>query len=172
MKMSKKIFMTIIFIISILVVINLWWVYDNTLFFKGKNYDRSVYTVVIHNNTNEVIEDITVSYGRDYAESSSIYEFSQINDLKPKEFRKINIPTVSPNESASVPYNVWITVPKGNDFITRCVGYFGIKTGGFEVIMIKNENNELLLEYIPKKERIYKQLYRRDIKNQQELSWY
>ena len=134
--------------------------YQNIWLPTSKDYD-----------TNEVKENITISYGSENSNDYS-YEFSKIACLYPKEYKKINIPTECPSSTAKVPYNVWVTIDNGTEKKTSIAGYFGQNTGGLAYIKILLEDGELTLHRVLAHEKEYKQIERRNRKNQTELSWY
>lgn len=108
--------------------------------------------------------------GRDIKDPETVAVVGEINDLQPKEFRKINISTSNPPQQAAVPYNVSVVL---NEFETyEAAGYFGIETGGLAVLSILENESTISLKRIHESERLYKKINRRNNQNQNELSWY
>lgn len=165
--MQKRIAVICVSILIVIVLFAAWHVYDNFIFIKPSDYDRSMYSVVLHNDTNETINNISVDYYRAPDEENK--EFERISDLAGGEYRKINIPT-DIQEYGS--YNVEVSLDALNGGVSCAAGYFGTETGEFAVIEIAMENNVPTLTSLPQSTREYKPLYRRHLKNQPEISWY
>lgn len=165
----KKIYILIVSLVLMLTVIYYAW--TNLFIFIGKEFNRAVYSVVLHNDTDMVVENITISYGRNSEDPASVFEVSQIVNLNPNEYRKVNISTTSPSEQAKAPYNVWAKLVHKESIEEISAGYFGIETGGLAVINVQMENQKLVLQRVFQHERAYKKIYRRNLKNQKELVW-
>lgn len=167
-KINTIILCCVLLLFAILIIIGF---YTNIWLPTSKDYDRTIYSVVIYNNTDKVINNVTISYGSEN-KSDSLYEFSRILYLQPKEYRKINIPTKEPSSKAKVPYNVWINFDNELNSKGIVAGYFGKNTGGLAYVKIISENNKLLFYRVFEHEREYKQIERRHRRKQTELSWY
>ncbi len=169
MKMWKRILLIIWSIISIAIVFCIafiiWWSYDNFIFTKSPFYNHAMYSVVIYNETNQEVRNICVSYG----EGDNIIEFTRIDMLTPQEHHKVNIPTN--NLPIPPPYNVSISIETDNGTKVLKNGYFSTGTGGFDVAVITMDGGDVVLDCLPDNSRMFKQLYRRHLKNQEEESW-
>lgn len=136
----------------------------------SKNFNRAVYTVVVHNQTEKTLSNISIVCGRDIKTPKTVEVVGEIDDLQPKEYRKINILTSNRPKKASAPYNVNVVL---NDFnIYEVAGYFGIETGGLAVLLISENDGTISLKRIYEHEHLYKKINRRNNQNQNELSWY
>lgn len=136
----------------------------------GKNFNRSVYSVVIHNQTDMVLDSIFILCGSDIKIPETVEKVGEINGLQPKEYRKVNILTSNSPPKAHVPYNVHVVL---NEFgIYEVAGYFGIETGGLAVLSISEKDGSILLNRVYEHEHLYKKIDRRNKRNQNELSWY
>lgn len=136
----------------------------------NEDFNRAVYSVVVYNQTDQVLNNISILCGRDIKDPETVAVVGEINDLQPKEFRKINISTSNPPQQAAVPYNVSVVL---NEFeIYEAAGYFGIETGGLAVLSILENESTISLNRIHESERLYKKINRRNNQNQNELSWY
>ena len=165
--MTKKIVFIIIFIFLFIILFGVY-IYQKYVFVIPSNYDRSIYTVVLHNETDEELDNVSVSYVHAASNEPKV-NFANISDLMANEYRKINIPT-DYQEPGS--YNVYVDVNTDNDKKTISAGYFGTNLGGFSVIEIKKENNTLILESLQKNTSKYNKIYRYHLKNQYETRWY
>lgn len=158
--MKKKV--CFISILPILLIGILLWFYYNHVLIKSADYNRAMYSVVLFNNTNEDIHNISVLY--QHGSNNTITVVENISSLLSESYKKVNIPTdVQENGS----YNVYV---KYNNQTVNA-GYFGTKVGGFAVIEFRNENGSLTAENIASNSDEYKRLYRRHIKNQYETAW-
>lgn len=136
----------------------------------GKDYDKEVYSVVIYNQTDRVFNNISIVCGRDVKIPETVEVVGKVNDLHPKEYRKINISTSKPPQRAEIPYNVSVVL---EDFgIYEAAGYFGIETGGLAMLSIVEDEDTILLNRVYKHEHLFKKVERRHNQNQNELSWY
>ena len=171
MRIHKKSLIVILFIILItaLVLGTIYICYINLFIPAAADYNRATYSVVIHNNTELADINITISYGPD-PNDKNLVEYAQVADLKGAEYRKINIPT--DKLTTSPPYNVWVEINSSYGNEQLCVGYFGVKTGGFAVVEIGRIKNELDIKQLSESDGLYKKVYRRHRKNQEELSWF
>lgn len=136
-----------------------------------KNYDRTIYTIVIHNTSEFEVDDILVLYGHSMEDEDSLFEFCRIDKLHSGEYRKININTTTPSEQAQVPYNVFVSVKYGEHKTFSTAGYFGQGTGGLSYLELKIDNGKPILQRIYEHERAYKKMLKRHHKNQFEKSW-
>lgn len=143
------------------------WLYEHPRI-KDPNYVSSTYSIVVYNATGVTIKSIDVFVGDNRILMDTIY------DISPKEYRKINISTQEGEliDSITPPYNVYITEAE-NTYAELCVGYFGIRTGGFELVnIISNESNKITFEKEKHSSNEYIKALRLDRKNQGLLSWY
>ena len=143
------------------------WLYENPRI-NDPDYIRSTYSIVAYNTTDITIESIEVFAGDNKVLLETIY------DISPKEYRKINISTQESEliDSIRPPYNVYIA--GSNDINTElCVGYFGIRTGGFELVnIIYDENDKIVFEKADHSSKEYIKTLRLHRKDQDLLSWY
>ena len=136
----------------------------------SKDYNWEIYSVVVQNQTDEIINNISIFCGQDIKKPNTVENVGTINDLQPKEYRKVNIPTSNRLSKASVPYNVSVVL---EDFgIYEAAGYFGLETGGLAVLTISENNGVVSLNRIHEHDRLYRKISRRNNKNQSEISWY
>ncbi len=172
--MQKKhtifIILGLTFVLTIILILSCIIYMHCSINFSLQNFNRAIYSVVIHNNTNMILDDIQVFYGSDINNKHSVVLFESISNIKPDEYRKINIPTDSPD--AQPPYNVWLCVQIADATQTYAAGYFGEDTGGLAVFKVTTDNDVLNFQRIYQHEKIYKYIYKRNKKNQQELSWF
>ena len=130
------------------------------------NYNRAMYSVVLHNTTERMVNGIDIYY--QLAGYSSCIEFEHIDNLTDKSYRKVNIPTnIQPPGS----YNVFVAIRTATGTMEVPAGYFGTGVGGFAVIEIKIKDEEIFMERVFESESRYKRLYRRHKKNQYETCW-
>lgn len=155
-----------------MVLLFVYMVWDNYLYVFTARFDRAVYSVVVYNNTDTIIDNISVSYGRDSSMVSSIVNAETVIGLLPKTYQKINIHTSEPSPNAQSPYNVWVKLTHGETTKEESAGYFGIGTGGLAVIYVSVEDGELCLQRVFEHEREYKKIKKRNSKNQEELTWH
>lgn len=160
----KKLIIIIIFILIIVLL-------GGSITFIPSDYDRTIYSVIIHNNTKNEIDNISVVYGRSIEDKDTLFEFCRINDLKPDEYRKVNIHTNTPSEKAQVPYNVFVTFKHGDYETFSTAGYFGQGSGGISFLEFKNSENKLKLQRVYEHEWRYKKILRRHYKKQFEYCW-
>lgn len=143
------------------------WLYENPRV-TDPNYNREIYSVVIYNMTDITIDCVEVCVG------DNRLLVQTVNDVQPREYRKINISTHESDfiDSIQPPYNVYIKVPHIID-TELCVGYFGIRTGGVELINIIQENeNSIILEKENHSSKEYIRILRLHRKNQNLLNWH
>ena len=143
------------------------WLYENPRV-TDPNYNRSMYSIVVNNTTDISIDSLEVFAGENRLFVQSI------DDIKPKEYRKINIPTYESDfiDSITPPYNVYIR-ERNNINTEICVGYFGIRTGGVELVNIAyNDEKNIILEQENHLSQKYIRTLRLHRKNQNLLSWY
>ena len=169
MKMRRKALLTTLLTIAIVMVffiaLIMWWAYDNFLFAASPSYNNAMYSVVIYNETDQVVRNVSVSYG----EGENIVEFTKIPTLEPQQHRKVNIPT---NDlPIPAPYNVSIRIETDAGTEVLKNGYFGTGTGGFDVAVITMSDGTVVLDCLPDEDKMFKKLYRRHLKNQEEESW-
>lgn len=167
--MKKQTKFIIIGLIIILVSFGLWK-YDNNIFIKPSNYNPNIYSVVVFNDTQQELNDITISYQHaGNTDDASKTKFMNISALVQKAYRKINIPTDIQTYGS---YNVFVNINtiSGNQEI--CVGYFGTNAGGYDIVKVLEKDGLIVLERVNQSSKEYKQLYRRHLKNQQELTWF
>ena len=136
-----------------------------------ENYDRTIYTVVIHNTSEIEFDDVLVLYGHSMENEDTLFEFCRIDKLHPDEYRKININTTTPSEQAQVPYNVFVSVKYGEHTTFSTAGYFGKGSGGLSYLELKINDGKPMLQRIYEHEREYKRILKRHYKNQFETSW-
>lgn len=161
---------SILFILFFGILLLIVFLYMNIINLN-QNFDRAVYSVVIHNCSNETIDNIQILYGRDADEVNSVVMIGEINNLLADEYRKINISTGSPSNNAEVPYNVWVSMQQKDKIINHPAGYFGVGTGGLALFKTTNDNGVITLDRIYQHENEYKKVYKRNKENQNELSW-
>lgn len=160
----KKIILCIV-----LLILSIVFVVSCTFSPINEDFNRAVYSVVVYNQTDQVLNNISILCGRDIKDLETVAVVGEINDLQPKEFRKINISTSNPPQQADVPYNVSVVL---NDFeIYEAAGYFGMETGGLAVVSIFENEGVASLKRIYEHERLYKKVEKRHNRNQNELSW-
>ena len=155
------------FIFAILIIILL----KECVTIIPENYDRTIYSVVIHNSSEFEIDDILVSYGHSLEDESTLFEFCRIDELHSDEYRKINIDTTTPSEQAQVPYNVFVSVNYGEHKTFSTAGYFGEGSGGLSYLELKIDDGKPTLQRVYEHEREYKRILKRHYKNQTESSW-
>ena len=160
----KKVYIVLFIIVAVIFI-------SIQLLRTSNDFDRAVYSIVFHNNLDEILNGITVSYGANIEDSNSIVTAEIINGLKPNEYRKVNISTKNPSQSAKSPFNVWIEITYNGQKISCSAGHFGIETGGLAYFELYTDTNELILKQIYSHERKYKRIYQRNKRNQSELSW-
>ena len=131
-------------------------------------YNRATYSVVLYNETNEIQNDIKVLYGRDSRAFDSLVLHDTVNDLKPSQCIKIQIPTSSDKVDSS--NNVYISVNNDKDIVS--CGYFGVNTGGFAMVKIYKQNEATLIKRLSEKEFKYKKAYFMERRQQNKLTWY
>ncbi len=143
------------------------WLYENPRV-TDPNYNRSIYSVVVYNTTDIPIDRMEVVVGE-----NRLF-FKSIDDIKPQEYRKVNILTEESNfiDTIEPPYNVYVREP--NNINTEiCIGYFGIRTGGVEVVnIVHNDEKNIILEKENHSSRKYIRILRLHRKNQNLLNWY
>ena len=143
------------------------WNYKNPAI-SDPDYNRAIYSVIIYNSTDIEIDGLEVCAGDNRILAQTV------DDIQPKEYRKINIPTHDSDFFRSIdpPYNVYVRVAEDIN-IEMCVGYFGMSTGGVEAVsvMLDDENN-ILLEKMDHSSNSYIKIYRMNRKDQDLLSWY
>lgn len=140
--------------------------YNYNLFPASKDYEYDIYSVVIHNSTGKTVENIDIMYGDDSKDHKTIQHYQTIEQLPPHSYRKVNIRTT--NILINPPYNVYVNV--NNQRI--CTGYFGIGTGGFAIINIKQSgDHDLKLEKPSQDSLMYKSAYWKDRRKQDLLYW-
>jgi len=163
----RKISMNYFVLLLILfVVIVLFFIYTCNLFPAANGYNRSVYAIVVYNDTNEVLNDIKVSYGCDLVDSYTKTEYTTISNLMPRECRKVQIPTSSP--PIDPPYNVYVDTEYGS----LGTGYFGIDIGGFAVVSIQSNNGDLKINHVSQNAVLYKKAFWKHRRHQNVESWY
>lgn len=158
--------MIIVFCIIIAIIC-----YTCNSYYIPSSFNRAIYSVVIHNDTNETLNDITILYGKDNAEPNTVVEGGRMDHLKPNEYRKVNILTSSPSEKAIAPYNVWVEIFHNGLKQNHIAGYFGKNTGGLAYFELSIKDNELIAQRIYQHEKEYKKIFQRNKKKQLELSW-
>ncbi len=163
-KITKIITVIIIFIIVVGSIKIGIFLYKNPQIIDP-DYDRGMYSVVLYNDTDKEINEIYI-----YAGSNKILVSTAYN-IQKGEYRKINISTHQSDfiDSILPPYNVYV---KSNSS-EICVGYFGINTGGIELVnIIKNGSEDISLILEPHSSNRYIKVNRMDRKNQDIVSWY
>ena len=162
--MKKKIFLIIL---SVLIFIIFYIFYELQYMVVSDDYDRAMYSVVIYNTTNTIINDMKVYYGSDHPDNYTLQEFTQLDQINSGQYVKVNIPTKE--FPIPPPYNVYLN-HAGNELL--CVGYTGLKTGGFEVVEIVEKSGNIELKQLMTSDSLYKKLIKRHHKNQMETTWY
>ena len=160
----------IIIFICLVILMDIFLIYP-----PSKDYVSETFSVVVNNTTDHTISDINILYGGSYdvdtGDTPEAVLYENIECIEPGQYIKVIIPTDNPSEMAGLPYNVYVTMLYDGDKITAPVGYFGVRTGGFAVIEIKELNNKLELNQLSKSSRKYHRLYWKHRRHQWELSW-
>lgn len=168
-RLEKLIKKTLIFtscIVAIMLFFIAAFVYVYNLFPAEKGYEHDIYAVVLHNDTEQLIENINILYGDDSIEHNTVKMFKCIETLPVDAYCKVNIKTS--DIGIDPPYNVYINL--NNQRI--CTGYFGIGTGGFAVIDIKfAADGELNLEQKKDNSFMYKYAFWKHRREQKLLYW-
>lgn len=143
------------------------WLYENPRV-TDPNYNRSIYSIVVYNTTDIPVDSMEVVVGE-----NRLF-FQSIDDIEPKEYRKVNISTEESEfiDAIEPPYNVYLR--ECNNINTEiCVGYFGIRTGGVELVnIVHNNEKNIILEQEEHSSRKYIRILRLHRKNQNLLNWY
>ena len=163
---TKKYVFVICFLFIIVLLIN----HLNNLIIP-KNYNRNIYSVIIHNTSKSEIHDIVVSYGRNVEDSDTLYQFCEIENLRSNEYKKINIDTTKPSEQAQIPYNVFVSIKSDVCKTYTTAGYFGKGTGGMAYVECNIEDKPEF-KRIYNHTRKYKKMLKRHYKNQYECCWF
>lgn len=137
---------------------------DNYIVPCSKNYNRSVYSVVVLNDTDVVLDDIEVLYGDNDSEHNTVQKYCTIDCVESNQYKKVNIPT--DDVGIEPPYNVYISFPEKYGIDQMCIGYFGIDTGGFEIVKVSETVQGFYSEVLSSKTNEYKKIYRWHRKNQ------
>ncbi len=143
------------------------WLYENPRI-TDPDYNRAIYSVIIYNSTDTEIDGLEICAGDNRILAQTV------DDIQPREYRKINIPTHKSEfiDSIAPPYDVYVR-KKGDLSTEICVGYFGIDTGGTEVVsVLLNNKNNIVLEKEAHSSKKYDKVYRLDRKDQDLVSWY
>lgn len=163
-----RIFITIISLLFFFISLKIGiWHYENPSI-TDKDYNRAIYSVTIYNSTDIEIDGLEICAGENRIPAQTV------DDIQPKEYRKINIPTHESSfvDSIKPPYNVFVR-EAGDINNEICVGYFGIGTGGTELVnLILDDENNIVLEKEDHSSGKYIKLLRKDRKDQDLLSWY
>lgn len=166
MRKYNKIF---VLILVVCVFISMMIIYD---FSNNQNdYSRAIYSVILHNCTKEYIDNIKISYGKDINNPDSVVIYQNVNNIKPNEYRKVNIPTTIPSPNAQIPYNVWVSIENENGFTNYEAGYFGVETGGVALFEVIIKDDILKAKRVYPHEKKFKKIYKRHKNNQNELTW-
>lgn len=166
----QRVLVCIIGIIILIIVGIIGKIFIMTI--NGPIDDHDLYTVVFHNNTEEIIGHIKIylSMGDD-----KVF-YCEENDINPKEYRKINININSEKLSniQSKSYNVDIEcISEDLKIAESPIGYFTSEFGGFNVVELSKNNAEYVIQIKDdEKDRGYKQLRKRHYKNLYEMSWH
>ena len=135
--------------------------YNKYIFWYPDDYEREIYSVMLLNNTNDILNNTEILYG--FGDDFKTYVV--ISDIKPHEYKKVNIPT---NIQSPGSYNVYIKFHDDYNMNPISVGYFGTGTGDFEAINISGMSNEIKI--LPNDSRLYRKLFRWHLKNQKNTS--
>ena len=166
--MNLKSILYIFYLLVIIILIKMCFIIIDIQFMPiSDDYDRAMYSVVIHNTTNTVINDVKVYYGSDHPDHYTLQEFTQLNQINPGQYVKVNIPTKE--FPMPPPYNVYLKYQQDE---LLCVGYTGLKTGGFETVEIVEMSGKNELKLLMTTDKKYKKILRRHHKNQMESEWY
>ena len=166
--MNKKLIINCTVLVFITLILMSWYYYINLI---PTEYDRAIYSVVIHNNTNIIFDDVNILYGNSIDDINTVFHFEQLQGLEAGRYRKVNIPTKEPSKKAKLPYNVYVSVKFNGCNYNLPVGHFGIETGGLAVVELELKDNTPILKRIYQHESKYKKIMRRHYRNQFELSW-
>lgn len=158
-----------LFILSLLFIVALVCIHDNFPIMKN-NYRRDVYSVIVFNNTDTNVSNISILVGKDANDVETITEVANIEKIAPNEYRKINIDTSNPSPELKLPYNVFVKL--NGKSIIETAGYFGIKTGGMALIYVNDSSDGAVLQRVFEHDKRYKRVYKKDLKNQELMSWY
>lgn len=167
---TKVLHIFMVILIAIFMLISLkagLWLYENPRI-KDPDYIRSTYSIVMYNTTNVTIESMEISAGDNRVLIDTICSIS------PREYRKVNISTQESDliNSIKPPYNVYVALPNNID-TELCVGYFGIRTGGFELVnIVLDASNRIVFEEVEHSSKEYIKALRFHRKDQDLLSWY
>jgi hypothetical protein len=154
----------------ILIIIGICGIKTGRFLYKNPSitdpdYDRGTYSVLLYNNTDKEIYNIDILAGENKV------LFCTVDVLEPKEYKKINISTHESEfiDSLTPSYNVYVR--NGNEDL--CVGYFGIDTGGFELIDI-DEDISGTIAFTQESHSTYRYLkyLRKHNRDQDQVSWY
>lgn len=164
-KILRIITVLIVFIICIFALNIGNYLYRNPQI-TDPNYDRGTYSVVLHNKTDKEINGIDISVG-----ANKLF-VTTVNNIKSGEYRKVNISTHLSDFINSIlpPYDVYVKNENGTEI---CIGYFGIDTGGIELISIESdEDGNTGLNQAKHSSNEYVKIRRMDRKNQKIMTWY
>ena len=143
------------------------WLYENPRV-TDPNYDRRIYSIVLYNTTDVAVDDLEICVG------DNRLLVQAVGNIRPKEYRKINIST---HESDFIdlihpPYNVYIRKSESAN-MEFCTGYFGIGTGGVELVnIVQNNKSNIILEQENHSSKEYIKVLKLHRTKQSLLNWY
>lgn len=156
-------------ILSLSFIAGLMWILGDFSIMKG-NYRRDVYSVIVFNNTDTHISNISILVGKDANNVETITKVASIEKIAPGEYKKINIDTSNPSPELKLPYNVFVKIDDKSAVETA--GYFGINTGGMALLYVNDSSDGAVLQRVFEHDKRYKRVYKKDLKNQELMSWY
>ncbi len=164
--MGKRI--ALIVLLSSVIVALLWiWI---SFPIVGNDYRRDVYSIIVFNNTDDDVFNISIFVGEDSNSAESTTRIASIEKISPNEYKKVNIDTSDPPPEWQTPYNVFVKMD--NRTYMDTAGYFGIKTGGMALFYANYTGNDVILQRIFEHDRRYKSVYRKHLRNQDLMSWH
>ena len=164
--MGKRIALLVL-LASFIVTLLLIWTGSPII---GNDYRRDVYSVIVFNNTDDDVFNISIFVGGDSNSVESTTRIASIEKISPNEYKKVNIDTSYPSPEWQIPYNVFVKMD--NKPYMDTAGYFGIKTGGNALFYANHTSNGVILQRIFEHDRRYKSVYRKHLRNQNLMSWY
>ena len=102
-----------ILIILTLIIITIGLLFTYNLLYSSTDYNRAIYAIVLHNDTEKKIDNIKVLYGNISEQYNNTYEYANNIEIMPQEYKKILIPTTNP--IGNPPYNVYVEMLKNNE---------------------------------------------------------